>query len=98
MAISREEVEHVARLARLELSEQEIELFREQLSAVLERAQRIQSVDLDDVEPTAHPVELRNVWRADVVVPPPESEAILANAPEREGSFFRVPRILEDAD
>ncbi|MEX0873872.1 MAG: Asp-tRNA(Asn)/Glu-tRNA(Gln) amidotransferase subunit GatC [Actinomycetota bacterium] len=96
MAISREEVEHVARLARLELSEQEIELFREQLSAVLERAQRIQSLDLDEVPPTAHPVELSNVWREDVVVPPPESEAILANAPERDGSFFRVPRILED--
>ena len=97
MAISREEVEHVARLARLELSEQEIELFREQLSAVLERAQRIQSLDLDEVPPTAHPVALRNGWREDVVVPSPPSEAILANAPERDGSFFRVPRILEDS-
>lgn len=98
MAISREEVEHVARLARLELSEDEIELFRGQLSAVLERAQRIQALDLEGVPETAHPIELSNVWREDVVVPPPDSESILANAPEREGSFFRVPRILEDAE
>ena len=98
MAISREEVEHVARLARLELSDSEIELFREQLSAVLERAQRIQSIDLDDVPETSHPIELTNVWREDVVVPPPDAEGILGNAPERDGPFFRVPKILEDAD
>jgi len=98
MAISREEVEHVARLARLELTEEEIELFRGQLSAVLERAQRIQALDLEDVPETAHPIELSNVWREDVVVPPPDSEAILSNAPERDGPFFRVPKILEDAD
>lgn len=96
MAISREEVEHVARLARLELTDAEIEQFRGQLSAVLERAQRIQSLDLEGVPPTAHPVELRNVWRPDVVVPPQDTEAILANAPQREGSLFRVPRILEE--
>jgi aspartyl-tRNA(Asn)/glutamyl-tRNA(Gln) amidotransferase subunit C len=96
MTISREEVEHVARLARLELTAEEIERFRGQLSAVLERAERIQSLDLSDVPPTAHPVELRNVWRADEAVPPPDPDAILANAPQREGTFFRVPRILEE--
>jgi aspartyl-tRNA(Asn)/glutamyl-tRNA(Gln) amidotransferase subunit C len=96
MAISREEVEHVARLARLELTSDEIELFREQLSVVLERAQRIQALELDDVPATAHPLELRNVWREDVVVPPGPPDDILANAPVREESLFRVPRILED--
>jgi aspartyl-tRNA(Asn)/glutamyl-tRNA(Gln) amidotransferase subunit C len=96
MAISREEVEHVARLARLELTEEEIELFRGQLSAVLERAARIQSLDLDAYPPLAHPVDLRNVWRDDVVVAPEEAEAIFENAPQGEGRFFRVPRILED--
>ncbi len=98
MAISREEVEHVARLARLELTPDEIELFREQLSAVLERAERIQSLSLDDVPPTAHPVELKNVWREDVVHGSDVTEAVLTNAPEREEQFFRVPRILEDPD
>lgn len=98
MAISREELEHVARLARLELTEEEIELFQAQLGAVLERAQRIQSLPLDDLPPTAHPIELTNVWRPDVVVPPPIPDAILENAPEREGDLFRVPRILEDEE
>lgn len=96
VTISREEVEHVARLARLELTPREVELFREQLSVVLERAQRIQSLPLDDVEPTSHPVDVRNVFRDDVVVPPDPPEAILENAPERSGDLFRVPRILED--
>lgn len=98
MAISREDVIHVARLARLELTEEEIELFRGQLSAVLERAQRIQALDLDDVPPTAHPVSLRNVWRDDVIVPPESPDAILDAAPSREGPLFRVPRILEESE
>ncbi len=98
MSISREEVEHVARLARLELTEDEIERFRGQLSAVLERAQRIQALDLDDVPPTSHPVALNNVWRDDAVVGFADTEAILANAPEIEDRRFRVPQILEDAE
>jgi aspartyl-tRNA(Asn)/glutamyl-tRNA(Gln) amidotransferase subunit C len=98
MAISREEVEHVARLARLELTEDELELFRGQLSAVLERAQRIQALPLDDVPPTAHPIDLTNVWRDDVVHPFVDVAAILENAPETEEGRFRVPQILEEAD
>ncbi len=99
MAISREDVEHVARLARLDLTDEEVDTFREQLSAVLERAQRIQSLDeLDDLPPTAHPIAMRNVLRPDEVRPPSEPEAILDNAPEREGELFRVPRIIEDQE
>ena len=98
MSISREEVEHVARLARLELSEEEIERFRGQLSAVLERAERIQALDLDDVPPTAHPVDLRNVWRTDGVVAFDDVQAILDNAPLVEDHRFRVPQILEDSE
>ena len=98
MAISREEVEHVARLARLELTEEEIELFRGQLSAVLERAQRIQALDLEDVPATAHPIDLTNVWRDDVVHPFTDIAAILGNAPETEDGRFRVPQILEDSE
>ena len=98
MAISREEVEHVARLARLELTEDEIERFRGQLSAVLERAQRIQALDLDDVPPTSHPIALNNVWRNDAVVAFEDTEAILGNAPTVEEHRFRVPQILEDAE
>lgn len=96
MAISRQDVEHVARLARLELTDEEIELFRGQLSAVLERAQRIQSLELDSLPPTSHPIEMHNVWREDVVIPSEAADAILDNAPQREGRFFRVPPILHD--
>lgn len=96
MTISREEVEHVARLARLDLTPEEIEMFRGQLSVVLERARRIQALPLDDVPPTAHPVEMRNVLRSDTVVPPQAPERVLDNAPEREGPLFRVPRIREE--
>jgi len=98
MAISREELEHVARLARLELTDEEIELFRGQLGAVLERAQRIQNLPLDDLPPTAHPIELTNVFREDVVVPCLLPDQVLDNAPGREGDLFRVPRILEDEE
>ena len=98
MAISREEVEHVARLARLELTEDEIELFRGQLSAVLERAERIQSLELDDVPPTAHPIEVRNIWRDDEVHTFPDAAAIVENAPASEDGKFHVPQILEDAE
>jgi len=98
MAITKEEVEHVARLARLELTDEEVELFRSQLDVVLERAQRIQALDLDDVPPTAHPVELTNVWRDDVVAPIDDPMPILESAPAIEDGRFRVPQILEDAD
>lgn len=96
MAITREDVEHVAALARLDLTSEEVEAFRAQLSAILERAQRIQSLPLDDVVPTQHPFELRNVLRPDVVVAPEPSDKLLENAPEREGPYLKVPRILED--
>lgn len=96
MSISRDEVIHVARLARLELTEEEIDLFRTQLGAVLDRARRIQSLELDEVTPTAHPIEMTNVLREDTTEPPDPPDPILANAPERDGALFRVPKILED--
>ncbi|HVE91081.1 MAG TPA: Asp-tRNA(Asn)/Glu-tRNA(Gln) amidotransferase subunit GatC [Actinomycetota bacterium] len=96
MGITPEEVEHVARLSRLDLTPEEVQTFRDQLSVVLERAQRIQSLDLGDLPPTAHPVPMRNVLRPDVVVAPEPSERILDNAPERDGAFFTVPRIMEE--
>ena len=89
MTISREEVEHVARLARLELTEEEIERFRGQLSAVLERAERIQSLDLDDVPPTAHPDRAaQRLARGRRRAATGRPDAILANAPEREGKLL----------
>ncbi|MFN2467761.1 MAG: Asp-tRNA(Asn)/Glu-tRNA(Gln) amidotransferase subunit GatC [Gaiellaceae bacterium] len=91
MAISRDEVLHVARLARLELSEDELVRFGEQLSAILEAVGKVAELDLGDVEPTAHPLELANVWAEDEPLPSLGVEEALANAPERDGDFFRVP-------
>jgi aspartyl-tRNA(Asn)/glutamyl-tRNA(Gln) amidotransferase subunit C len=91
MAITRDEVLHVARLARLELSEEEVERFREQLSAILEAVGKVQELDLASVEPTSHPLDLVNVWADDEPRPSLPVEEALANAPDREGAFFRVP-------
>jgi aspartyl-tRNA(Asn)/glutamyl-tRNA(Gln) amidotransferase subunit C len=91
MAITREEVLHVARLARLDLSEDEIERFQEQLNAILEAVGKVAELDLSDVEPTAHPLELVNVWAEDEARPSLTVEEALANAPDRDGNFFRVP-------
>jgi aspartyl-tRNA(Asn)/glutamyl-tRNA(Gln) amidotransferase subunit C len=91
MAISRDEVLHVARLARLALSDDEVDRLGAQLNAILEAVGKVSELDLADVEPTAHPLDLVNVWAEDE---PQESlpvEEALANAPDREAGFFRVP-------
>jgi aspartyl-tRNA(Asn)/glutamyl-tRNA(Gln) amidotransferase subunit C len=91
MAISRDEVLHVARLARLELTEEEVGRFTEQLSAILEAVAKVSELDLADVEPTAHPLDLVNVWGEDEPRPSIPVDAALANAPERSAGFFKVP-------
>ena len=91
MAISRDEVLHVARLARLELGEDELERFAEQLNAILEAVGKVAELDLESVEPTAHPLDLVNVWAEDEPRPCLSVEEALANAPDREGDLFRVP-------
>ena len=91
MAITRNEVLHVARLARLELSDEEVERFQEQLNAILEAVGKVAELDLSDVEPTAHPLDLANVWAADEPRPCLPVEEALANAPDRDGALFRVP-------
>jgi aspartyl-tRNA(Asn)/glutamyl-tRNA(Gln) amidotransferase subunit C len=91
MAISRDEVLHVARLARLALSEEELERFSEQLSAILDAVGKVAELDLSGVEPTAHPLDLVNVWAEDEPKPCLSVDEALANAPDREGDSFRVP-------
>jgi aspartyl-tRNA(Asn)/glutamyl-tRNA(Gln) amidotransferase subunit C len=91
MAITRDEVLHVARLARLELSEDEVSRFQEQLSAILEAVGKVAELDLSDVEPTAHPLDLANVWADDQPRPCLPIEEALANAPDHDGALFRVP-------
>ncbi|AGY59540.1 Asp-tRNA(Asn)/Glu-tRNA(Gln) amidotransferase subunit GatC [Gloeobacter kilaueensis] len=93
--IDREQVKKVAALARLEISEQEQELFTRQLSSILDYVAELQQVDTEGVAPTTRAIEVNNVVRPDQLEPCVERERILANAPEREDDFFRVPRIIE---
>jgi aspartyl-tRNA(Asn)/glutamyl-tRNA(Gln) amidotransferase subunit C len=91
MAITRDDVLHVARLARLALREEEIARLQEQLNAILEAVGKVSELDLADVPPTSHPLELTNVFGSDEPRPSLPLEEALANAPERERDFFRVP-------
>jgi len=96
LGIGRQQVEHVAKLARLALTEEELDLFEEQLSRILEHANTVTNLDTEGVEPTSHSMPLMNVLRPDEVIPSIGSEAALANAPVAEDGHFRVPRILDD--
>ena len=95
-ALSRSDVEHVARLARLALSDAEIEKMREQLTAILAHIDTLRALDTEQVEPTSHAVPMENVMRDDEPRPSLPQEEMLANAPDRSADFFRVPRIIED--
>ena len=95
MKLSREEVLHIARLARLGVTEDDIDRFREQLSNILENFEVLQQVDTSDVPPTAQPIPLQNVMKPDEAVPSLPPSDILANAPRREEDFFRVRPVLE---
>jgi aspartyl-tRNA(Asn)/glutamyl-tRNA(Gln) amidotransferase subunit C len=93
--ITRADVEHVAQLARLALRDDELDQFTRELGVILEHAEDIAALDLDDVEPTAHPLPLVNVTRPDEVRPPLPRDEVLAQAPDVEDGRFRVPRILD---
>jgi aspartyl-tRNA(Asn)/glutamyl-tRNA(Gln) amidotransferase subunit C len=95
MKLSREEVEHIADLARLSLSDDEVAMYQEQLSAILEHFERLQELETQDIPPTASVLPLRSVMRADEVRPPLEREKALDNAPEASDGCFRVPAVLE---
>ena len=92
--LTRDDVLHVARLARLDLSDEEIDRYTDQLAAVLEHAADVEALDTTGVPPTAHPLPLENVLREDDVQPSLPRDEVLAEAPETESDRFRVPPIL----
>lgn len=94
--ITRDDVAHVARLARLSPSDDEIEVFTGQLAAILDHAADVESLDVGDIEPMIHPYPLRNVLRADVPGPTVDRDEVLAQAPAVEDGQFRVPAILAE--
>ena len=91
MAIEREQLLHVAHLARLELREEELERLGAQLNDIIAAVSKVAELDLADVPPTSHPLDVVNVWAEDEPRPSLPLEEALANAPEREGAFFKVP-------
>jgi len=95
--ISREDVAHVAGLARLRLTDEELDRFTGQLGAVLDHAADVEALDLGDVPPTSHPYPLRNVLRDDEVVPSLDRDEVLAQAPDVEDERFKVPPVLGEA-
>jgi aspartyl-tRNA(Asn)/glutamyl-tRNA(Gln) amidotransferase subunit C len=95
MAITREEVQHVAMLFRMSMSEEDIAKFQQQLSQIIDYFQILQQIDTEGVPPTSQPISLENVMRADEPRPSYPTEDILANAPLSEDGFFRVRAVLE---
>lgn len=94
MAISEEQVRHVALLARLALSDEQVARLREDLNSILGHIDTIQQLDLEGVEPTAHPLDVVNVMREDCVKPGLSREDALLNAPETDGTAFIIPQIV----
>jgi aspartyl-tRNA(Asn)/glutamyl-tRNA(Gln) amidotransferase subunit C len=95
MNISVKDVEYVARLARLELSEEEKNLFAGQMGAILGYVEKLKELDTEGVLPTSHAVPMENAFREDTVSPSIGIDKALANAPDRVASFFRVPKVIE---
>ncbi|MCL6584638.1 MAG: Asp-tRNA(Asn)/Glu-tRNA(Gln) amidotransferase subunit GatC [bacterium] len=95
MKITVNEVEYVAKLARLKLSDQEKVLFTQQLDNILQYMDKLNELDTKDIPPTSHVLPLENVMREDEVRPSYSPEELLANAPDREDTFFAVPKVIE---
>jgi aspartyl-tRNA(Asn)/glutamyl-tRNA(Gln) amidotransferase subunit C len=93
--ITRETVKHIAKLARLSLSEKEEELYTEQLGNILQYFDELKAIDTTDVEPMSHALQVVNIMREDEVKPSPGHELVLEGAPDAERAFFRVPKIGE---
>jgi aspartyl-tRNA(Asn)/glutamyl-tRNA(Gln) amidotransferase subunit C len=95
MTISHSDVEHVAKLARLTLTDQEKHLFTQQLNAILKYVEQLQQLDTEHVNPTSQPILLENVMRQDVVHTSLPIDKVMLNAPDEEEGQFKVPAVLE---
>ena len=93
--LSREEVLHIAELAKLKLTEEEIQLYQEQLGRILEYFKKLEELDTTDVEPMAHVLDVSNVLRPDKPKPSVSQEEALANAPKQRDGYFEVPQVIE---
>lgn len=96
MELSHDQVRWIAELAKLDLTDQEVALYAGQLSHILQYFERLQALDTSAIEPTASVLPLKNVLRPDVVTPPLTPEQVIANAPDSDGSQFRVSAVLDE--
>lgn len=95
MSIQPEEVKHIALLSRLELSDEEVELYTGHLTGILEYVEKLKELDVEGIEPTSHAIPMYNVMREDVIEPSLDLDEALKNAPDRQGNYYRVPRVTE---
>lgn len=95
MSITRQDIDHVAKLARLALTEEERQLFTGQMGAILAYVETLNELNTDDVQPTSHAVPMQNAFRPDVVAPSIGHDRALANAPDTNETYFRVPPVIE---
>jgi len=93
--ISKKDVEHIALLSRLSLTEEEKERYQKELSSILDYVNKLKEINTDDIIPTAHVIDLKNVFREDEVIPSMDRDKVLANAKEKQNGCFKVPRIIE---
>ena len=96
MAITKNDVKHIATLARLKLGDKELDYFAEQLRGILDYIGQLKEVDTKDTEPTSHALPIQNVFREDKIKPSLKQNDVLKGAPAEEGGFFKVPRIIEE--
>ncbi len=94
MSVTRKDVEHIAELARLKFSGEELENFTEQLNEILSYIEKLNELDTENVNPLSHPVEGENVFREDVAKPSVKREEALKNAPDSDDEFFKVPKVI----
>ncbi|RKD28998.1 Asp-tRNA(Asn)/Glu-tRNA(Gln) amidotransferase subunit GatC [Thermohalobacter berrensis] len=95
MDISKEDVKHVAKLARLEFSQEEIEDFTQKFASVIEYVEKLKEVDVEGIEPTYHVHPIKNVMREDKVGKSMDRDKVLSNAPDKETGFFKIPNVLD---
>ena len=96
MELSREDVLHIAKLAKMSLEDEEIDQMRDKLSDILKNFEILQTIDTESVEPTSQPNELFNATKPDIVVPSLSHEDIMANAPHRDGDFFKIHAVMDE--
>jgi aspartyl-tRNA(Asn)/glutamyl-tRNA(Gln) amidotransferase subunit C len=94
MAVSIEDVKHIAELARLKFSEDELQNYTHQLNEILGYMEKLNELDTSNVEPLSYPVEMTNVFREDIAVPSVSAEEALKNAPDKDDKFFKVPKVI----